>query len=64
MFIMENENTHLLKKAKGHVKEVPSIKFCYADINCCLKVKFNDEKQKDICLFPFFFFFFFLSLGL
>ena len=27
---------------------LPSIKFCYVDVNCCLKVKFNDENQKDI----------------
>ena len=39
---------NLLKRANDHVKEVPTIKFCYADINCCLKVKFNDENQKDI----------------
>ena len=38
----------LLKTANDHVKEVPSIKFCYADVNCRLKVKFNDENQKDI----------------
>ena len=38
----------LLKRAKDHVKEVTSIKFCYADINCHLKVKFNAENQKDI----------------
>ena len=38
----------LLKRANDHVKEVLSIKFCYADINCRLKVKFNDENQKDI----------------
>ena len=38
----------LLKRAKDHVKEVPSIKFCYADINCHLKVKFNAENQKHI----------------
>ena len=38
----------LSKRANDHVKEVPSIKFCYADINCRLKVKFNDENQKDI----------------
>ena len=30
----------LLKRANDHVKEVPSIKFCYADV--------NDENQKDI----------------
>ena len=38
----------LLKRAKDHVKEVPSIKFCYADINFHLKLKFNAENQKDI----------------
>ena len=38
----------LLKRAKDHVKEVPSIKFCYADTNCHLKVKFNAENQKHI----------------
>ena len=39
---------NLLKRANDHVKEVPSIKFCYADINCRLMVEFNDENQKDI----------------
>ena len=38
----------LLKRANDHVKEVPSIKFCYADVSCRLKAKFNDENQKDI----------------
>ena len=38
----------LLKRANDDVKEIPSIKFCYADINCHLKVKFNAENQKDI----------------
>ena len=32
---------------RANVKEVPSIKFCYEDINCCMKVKPNDENQKD-----------------
>ena len=39
---------NLLKRANDHVKEVPSIKFCYSDVNCRLKVKSNDENQKDI----------------
>ena len=43
----------LLKRAKDHVKEVPSIKFCYADINCHLKVKFNAENQKNIFVSSF-----------
>ena len=38
----------LLKRAHDHVKEVPFIKFCHADVNCRLKVKFNDDNQKDI----------------
>ena len=38
----------LLKTANDHVKEVPSIKFCSANVNCRLKVKFNDANQKDI----------------
>ena len=43
----------LLKRANDHVKEVPSIKFCYADVNCRLKVKFDDENQKDILISTF-----------
>ena len=39
---------NLLKRANDHVKEVPSIKSCYADVNCCLKVKLNDENQNGI----------------
>ena len=38
----------LSKGAYDHVKEIPSIKFCYAGINCRLKVKFNDENQRYI----------------
>ena len=38
----------LLKRADNNVKEIPSIKFCYADINCHLKVIFTDKNQKDI----------------
>ena len=45
---LTNSRYNLLKRANDHVKEVPSIKFCYADINWRLKVKFNDENQKDI----------------
>ena len=32
----------LLKRANDHLKEATSSKFCYVDINCRLKVKFND----------------------
>ena len=36
---------NLLKKANDHVKETS---FCYADVNCRLRVKFHDAKQEDI----------------
>ena len=39
---------NLLKKANNHVKEIPAISFCYADVNCRLRVKFHDAKQDDI----------------
>ena len=39
---------NLLKKANDHVKEIPTISFCYADVNCRLWVKFHDAKQEDI----------------
>ena len=39
---------NLLKKANNHVKEIPAISFCYADVNCCFRVKFHDAKQEDI----------------
>ena len=43
----------LLKRANDHVKEVPSIKFYYTDVNYRLKVKFNHENQKDIFFYSF-----------
>ena len=43
----------LLKRANDHAKEVSSIKFCNADIDCCMKVKFNNENQKDILFSSF-----------
>ena len=43
----------LLKTVNDHVKEVPFIKFCYTVVNCRLKVKFNDENQKDILFSSF-----------
>ena len=36
----------LLKRVNDYVTQVPSIKFCYADVNCRLKVKFNDETRR------------------
>lgn len=43
----------LLKKTYGYVKEVPSINFSYADVNRPLKLKFNDENQKDFFSQPY-----------
>ena len=67
----------LLKRANDHVKEVPSIKFCYADINCHLKDIFFSSfdnllgicRHEDRALFvnfsvSVFVLFCFLSLGL
>ena len=39
---------NLLKKANDHIKEIPAISFCYADVNCRLLGKFRDAKQEDI----------------
>ena len=39
---------NLLKKANDHVKEIPAINFCYADVNFRLLEKFHDTKQEDI----------------
>ena len=38
----------LLKRASNHVKEIRTINFCCADVNCRLRVKFHDEKLEDI----------------
>ena len=38
----------LLKKANNIVNEIRAINFCYADVNCRLRVKFHAEKQGDI----------------
>ena len=37
----------LLKSASNLVKDVDRILFCYADINCCLKIKLKDESRED-----------------
>ena len=38
----------LLNNANNHVKEIPTIRFCYVDVNCRLKVKFTSEDQDDV----------------
>ena len=35
----------LLNNANNHVKEIPTIRFCYVNVNCRLKVKFTSENQ-------------------
>ena len=37
----------LLSSANEYVKNVGLARFCYADINCRLKVKWNDENRQD-----------------
>ena len=37
----------LLKSASNLVKDVDRIWFCYADINCRLKIKWKDESRED-----------------
>ena len=37
----------LLKNANNYVKEIPTIRFCYVDVNCRLKFKFTGEDQDD-----------------
>ena len=39
---------NLLKKANDHVKEIPTKSFCYADVNCRLRVKLHDAKLEDV----------------
>ena len=39
---------NLLTKANNHVKDIPAISFCYADVNCHLRVKSHDAKQQGI----------------
>ena len=36
----------LLTKAKGLVKDNPSVAYAFCDINCCLAIKFNGIKYK------------------
>ena len=38
----------LLNNANNHVKEIPTIRICYVDVNCRLKVKFTGEDQDDV----------------
>ena len=47
-FDLAKSRLNLLKKANNHVKEIPAINFCYADVNCCLLVKFHAAEQEDI----------------
>ena len=45
---------NLLKKANNHVKEIPAISFCYADVNCSVRVKFHNTKHEDIFFATFY----------
>ena len=37
----------VLSDANDYVKDVSMIKFCYADVNCRLKIKWSDENKED-----------------
>ena len=50
-FIKQNQFC-FIDEAYDHAMEVPSIKFCYADVNCHLKLKFSDKNQKDLFSHP------------
>ena len=39
---------NLLSDANNHVKEIPTIRFCYVDVSCRLKVRFTGEDQDDV----------------
>ena len=39
---------NLLKKANYDVEIIPTISFCYADVNCRLKVRFEDENENNV----------------
>ena len=38
---------NLLVSANKYVSNIDSVKFCYADINCRLKIKWEDESIND-----------------
>ena len=38
----------LLNNANNHIKEIPTIRFCFVDVNCRRKVKFTGEDQDDV----------------
>ena len=38
---------NLLVSANKYVSNIDSVKFCYADINCRLKIKWEDESMND-----------------
>ena len=37
----------LLKSASNLVKYVDRVLFCYTGINCCIKIKWEDESRED-----------------
>ena len=38
---------NLLVSANKYVSNIDSVKFCYADVNCRLKIKWEDESIND-----------------
>ena len=45
--LIKRKRYKLLQDANNLVKDNREVKFCYADINCQLKVKWNDNSCED-----------------
>ena len=43
---LTKERYNLLKRANAYVKNISSTVFCYADVNCRLKVRLSDDNHK------------------
>ena len=46
-FGLTKKRHSLLKSPSNLVKDVDRVLFCYADINCRLKIKWRDESRED-----------------
>ena len=46
-FDLTKKRHSLLKSPSNLVKDVDRVLFCYADINCRLKIKWRDESRED-----------------
>ena len=44
---LTKKHHNLLVSANKYVSNIDSVKFCYADVNCRLKIKWEDESIND-----------------